>query len=106
MGTEAQAAEFFASHGMADVPRIGDASCQLYRAFGLERGRLASLMGPAVWARGAASILRGHGVGIPIGDPRQMPGVFLVKDGEIVRAFRHETSADVPDYEDLAVCPL
>ena len=32
------------------------------------------------------------------GDGFQMPGAFVIKDRAIVRAFRHETAADRPEY--------
>lgn len=41
-----------------------------------------------------------------IGDGLRMPGVFLVERGEIVRAFRHESAEQVPDYLELAGCKL
>jgi hypothetical protein len=36
------------------------------------------------------------------GGGRQLPGVFLLRDGRLVRAFRHETAADRPDDEEPA----
>lgn len=102
MGSEAQARDFFAQYGWVDVSRISDPSCELYRAFGLGRGSAGQLFGPSVLARGVTALFGGHGVGLPVGDPLQMPGVFLLRDGEIVREHRHGTIADVPDYESLA----
>ena len=32
------------------------------------------------------------------GDVTQMPGVFLVFHGEILKSYRHQSSADRPDY--------
>jgi hypothetical protein len=34
-----------------------------------------------------------------------MPGTFLIHNGKILRAYRHETSADRPDYCELAQTP-
>ena len=102
MGSEAQAREFFAQYGWVDVARISDPSCELYRAFGLGRGSVGQVAGPAVLVRGLTALFGGHGLGMPVGDPLQMPGVFLLRDGEIVREHRHDTVADVPDYERLA----
>jgi hypothetical protein len=66
---------------------------------------VAQIVGPAVWLRGAAAMARGHLAGAIVGDTLQMPGVFLVRDGEILKAFRHEHTSDVPDYVELATCP-
>jgi hypothetical protein len=30
-----------------------------------------------------------------------MPGLFLIRNGKIVRTFRYETAADRPDYRDF-----
>jgi hypothetical protein len=105
MASDEQAREVFDEFRLGDVPRVSDPSCTLYRAFGLERGRLTQIAGPSVWLRGAAAILK-SGVRLPVGDTLQMPGVFLVFRGEIVVAFRHEHTSDVPDYLALATCSL
>jgi hypothetical protein len=103
MGDEAAGEVFFASYALSDVPRISDPMCQLYRAYGLARGKISQLLGPAVWWRGfKAAILAGHAVGPAGGDGFQMPGAFLVRDGKILHAYRHTTAADRPDYCELA----
>jgi hypothetical protein len=102
MGDEASGRAFFAEYGLDDVPRISDPHCQLYRAYGLQRGRIGQLLGPSVWWRGfKAAILAGHAVGPPGGDGFQMPGTFLVREGKIIREYRNETAADRPDYCEL-----
>lgn len=103
LASETEAAPFFARHGLADVPRFSDPRQELYRAFGLQRGRWWQVLGPKVFWRGfVAAVLKGHGFGWPKHDPLQLPGAFLLRDGVIVRAFRHATSADRPDYCELA----
>jgi len=102
MGTEEQARPLFERHGLGDAGRVADPDRRLYRAFGLERGGLLQLFGPQVVARGIAALLEGHGAGRMAGDGRQLAGVFLLRDGHVVRAFRHETAADRPDYEELS----
>ncbi|GIU73065.1 MAG: hypothetical protein KatS3mg004_0152 [Bryobacteraceae bacterium] len=99
MSEEEDAAPFFARYGLQDVQRISDPQRTLYRAFGLPRGRLGDVLGPKVWWRGfLAGVLGGHGVGRLMGDGFQMPGVFLLFHGEIVRSYRHQSAADRPDY--------
>lgn len=102
MGDESNA-EYFASYGLEDVHRISDPGCRLYQAYELDRGRISQLFGPSVWWRGfLAAIIHRHGVGSLGGDGFQMPGAFLVRDGSIVRAFRHETAASKPDYCEIS----
>ncbi|MGC8758776.1 MAG: SelL-related redox protein [Bryobacteraceae bacterium] len=99
MSEEEDAAPFFARYGLQDVQRISDPQRTLYRAFGLPRGRFGDVLGPKVWWRGfQAGVLGGHGVGRLMGDGFQMPGVFLLFHGEIVRSYRHQSAADRPDY--------
>lgn len=103
MGDESAGRAFFAQYSLDDVSRISDPDCQLYRAYGLHRGKFTQLLGPAVWWRGfRAAILAGHAVGPAVGDGFQMPGAFLVRDGKILKAYRHQTAADRPDYCQLA----
>ena len=99
MGSEDHADKFFARYGLEDVARISDPERGLYKAFGLPRGTLFDLFGPKVWWRGfQAGILGRHGVGRLVGDGFQMPGIFLMFHGEILRSYRHQSAADRPDY--------
>ena len=42
-----------------------------------------------------------------IGDGLQMPGIFLLKDGNIVESFIHNSVGDKPDYDNfLEVCHI
>jgi peroxiredoxin len=99
MGSEAQGARLLGRYGLGEVAHIGDPQRSLYRAFGLPRGTLGDLLGPKVWVRGfQAAILNRHGVGRLEGDGFQMPGVFLLFHGEVLRSYRHQSAADRPDY--------
>jgi peroxiredoxin len=104
MGSEEHGQSFFGKYGLADVPRVSDPGRTLYRAFGLPRGSFGNLFGPKVWWRGfEAGILGRHGVGRLVGDGFQMPGVFVVFHGEVIRTYRHQSAGDRPDY--LALVP-
>jgi hypothetical protein len=93
------AKELFAVYGLDDVARISDPDRVLYGLFDLGPGKLRQLLGWKVWWRGfVAGILNRHGAGRLHGDGRQMPGVFVVHNGAIVKAFRHDTAADRLDY--------
>lgn len=102
MSDDSSARDFFRGYGLDDLPRISDPDRSLYRAFGLSRGRLVQLFGPYVWYRGLIAAIAGHGLGALAGDGFQMPGAFLVHRGRIVRAFRHQSAADRPDYDAIA----
>ena len=107
MSDEAQGEAFLDRYALGEVPRISDPQCQLYEAFGLGRGSVRQLLGPKALKRGfRAGVVMGHGLGMPVGDVRQMPGAFLVHRGRVVRAFRPDSVADRPDYAELAVLPV
>jgi len=101
MGDEA-AVDKFKKHGLQEVSRFSDPERQLYREFELEIGSVGQLLGPTTFIRGfKAAILDGHGFGSFQGNGLQMPGVFLVRKGEIAAAYRHKTASDRPDYTAL-----
>ena len=92
-----------ARYGVADLERICDGGHELYQAFGLKRGGLRQVAGWKVWWRGMwAGVVGGHGLSLPEADARQMPGVFWIDRGMVVRRFRHQSAADRPCYVGLA----
>jgi hypothetical protein len=107
MISDGEAAALFSRYGLGDVSRISDPDPLLYHAFGLQRGRLSQLLSWKVWWRTLiAGIAYRHWAGRLKGDRRQMPGVFLMNNGEVVHEFRHRTAADRPDYTDIANCAV
>jgi len=97
-GTPEAATPWLAKYGLSDVTAISDPELAHYRAFGLGRTGVTSLVDPTVWTRGAAcAISHGFGVQAPA-MMRQLPGVFVVQNGEIRSEFRHRSPADRPDY--------
>jgi hypothetical protein len=90
---------FFEKYGLSDVPQISAPDCSLYRAFGLRRSSVLMTLNPKIWARVfQAGVLKGHGIGRFVGDIWQMPGIFLIFHGQVLRSYRHQTAADRPDY--------
>jgi hypothetical protein len=49
-----------------------------FRAYGLARGGLWALFGPAVLRRGLAAFRKGFRSGKPVGDVLMLPGTFVV----------------------------
>ena len=93
-------------YGLEGNAHISDPECRFYRAFGLLKGSFTQLFGLQSWIRGfKAGVLDGHGVGThQLGDGFQMPGVFVISDGEIKESFIHKMASDRPDYMDLVKC--
>ena len=105
LGSPQRAKPYFDYYKLSDVERISNPEATLYQlpAFALSRTnpylhslRPAVLMG---WFKGA---LFKYGIGMIKEDAEQMPGVFFLRERKIVRAFRHRTIADEPDYLKLA----
>jgi hypothetical protein len=101
LGSPERAKPYFDYYKLSDVERVSNPEATLYQvpAFGLSRTnpylhslRPAVLMG---WLKGA---IFKYGIGMIKEDGEQMPGVFFLKERKIVRAFRHRTIADEPNY--------
>lgn len=97
-GSPEEAAPWFEKYGLTDVVQISDPDLSHYRAFGLGRTGAQALVDPRVWTRGAVCALS-HGFGVQTPQMmRQLPGVFVLRNGAIVTEFRHASPADRPDY--------
>lgn len=83
-------------------PMIADPEKRLFKAFHLKQATPASLLSVGMAVKGLSALARGHGIGIPKGDVRQLPGVFIIDtDGRI--RYRHyaKDPADHPSADDL-----
>jgi len=102
LGDEAKAQKFFAAHGLDDLPRVADPEGKLYDAFGLTRANWRQYLNRESILRMLIAWLEGHWVGLPAGDVERMPGLFLIANGEIRKAYRHRLVSDRPDYVAMA----
>ncbi|MCA9150948.1 MAG: redoxin domain-containing protein [Planctomycetales bacterium] len=85
-------------YGLECIHQFSDPHCLIYKAFGLERGRLSQLISTTVVKRAIPAFLAGHGVGKLAGDGFRMPGVFVLVDGQIRVTHTAATAAERPDY--------
>lgn len=90
--------EFFASRA-PDHRAIADPDGRLFAAFGLQKGSLWQLLGPAVWWRGLVALFKGNFVGRPTGNETQMPGAFVVRGREVLFSHRADHAGDHPDFD-------
>lgn len=104
MGNQEQGQALLTRYGLGDVPHFSDPETRVYRAFGLRRAGWELFFNVRLWPRALRAMRKGHGIGRMIGDVFQMPGVFLLWRGTILRTFRHEAAADQPDYLALGTC--
>ena len=97
-GSAVEADRWFAKYGLSEVTRISDPALAHYRAFGLGRTSVQTLVDPKVWTRGAVCALS-HGFGAQTAEMmRQLPGIFVVQGDRILAEYRHRSPADRPDY--------
>ncbi len=105
MSDTAMAEQYFKRFNLEGSLHICDPACDLYQQFGLVKGKFRQLFGLNVFIRGfEAGVMKGLGIGKAIGDSFQMPGVFVIKNGEIRESFIHKQASDRPDYEAMAQC--
>jgi hypothetical protein len=77
---------------------VADPQRDFYRAFDLRRATYSQLFGLRVWTCGVRAAAKGHFIGLPVGDPWLMPGVFLVHAGDIVWSHHFQHQGDHPDW--------
>ena len=90
---------YLAEYGLADLLQVSDPEEIFYKSFRLRRGSFAQLFGIKVWGRLISLAVKKKLFNTkPEGDVSQMPGIFLLNNGKVVKQFVHRTIADVPDY--------
>lgn len=96
---------YFQRYELEEATHISDPTCASYAAFGLIKNSVTQLFGLQFFIRGfQAAVLEGHTPGPSLGDDFQMPGVFIIQDGEVRESFIHKLAYDRPDYLKLAKC--
>lgn len=103
MGDEADAAALAKRYQLPEAFWFSYPNRDLYRAFDLRLGTLTQLFGLKVWIRAMVQgTLFKYGFGKIRGNGLQLGGTFLIRNGEIVKAYRHATAGDHPDYAEMA----
>jgi hypothetical protein len=105
LGSPERAKPYFDYYKLSDIERVSNPDATLYQLPAFALSRTNPYLQPfslAVWIGWLKGAMFKYGVGLIKEDGYQMPGVFLLKDRRIVRAFRHRTIADEPDYLKLA----
>mgnify|MGYP002063541227 CR=1 FL=1 len=87
LGTVEETAAFKAQFHVP-FPMIADPEKQLFKAFQLKQATPKALLSVGMAMKGLAAMAKGHGIGIPKGDVRQLPGVFIIDKGGRIR-FSH-----------------
>ena len=80
---------------------IADPERQFYRGFGLEQARIDQIAGPEPMVCGLRAAAKGNWIGKPVGDVRQMPGMFLVNGSVVTWQHRYRHAGDHPDLSQI-----
>ena len=106
MGTVEQAGPFLTRYGLSETDQISDPDRHLYRALELPFGTLSQLTSvKTFWRAMVEGVVFRFGFGPFVGNGLQLPGAFIIKDGQVTRAIRHDSPADRTDFEGL-VCSM
>jgi peroxiredoxin len=101
MGTETQT-EQFKKKFKVPYPMACDPEKRLYAAFDIGQVSLIGALKPGIALKGLAAMAKGHGIGVPQGDVRQLPGVFIIDtDGSILYSHYAKDPADHPSPEEI-----
>lgn len=93
------ASEYLSDYGLNDMAQVSDPEEIFYKSFQLKRGSFTQLFGLKVWTRWVELGLKKKLFNTkPEGDVAQMPGIFLLNEGRVVKQFVHRSVADTPDY--------
>ncbi len=97
----AAAEEFFESF-WPEARAVSDPNKRFYQAFQVETASLRQIFGPSVWLKALLAARKGNRIRRTVGDPWDMPGLFLVRNGRILWTWRFKHVGDHPDFSQLA----
>lgn len=101
VGSEADAKEFFTEFGMEDKLRFSDPESRYYTVFGVNQQSLLRMLSPETFKNGLRAINSGNRQGKVQGNPKAMPGLFLISKGVVVKKYIHRNPGDKPNLADF-----
>ena len=100
MDAEAVVGETLSRFGLEDLPRFHDPEKVLYEVLETKRIPLRALFSPRTWAGGFDLGAR-YGYAWPDSDPLQLPGAFLVDQGQVTAGHTSLYPAEPPNFRSL-----
>ena len=106
MGSTEQGNSMMRRYGLEGVCQISDPDRRLFRTLELPFGTLGQLVGiKTFWRALVEGVVFKFGFGSFVGNGLQLSGAFIVKNGHVERAIRHESPAERTDFAELS-CPV
>ncbi len=106
MSVDSVADKYFEKYELSGVLHISDPDQHFYKEFGLSKGTFSQLYGLQTWFRGFSTENRQHKLELSkaLGDHTQMPGIFMIDQGELKDSYVHKRASDKPNYDKLIAC--
>jgi len=106
MSDMTEANSYFDEFDLGGTRAVSDPETKIYGLFGLVKGSFTQLYGLSVWAKGVkAATMEGLSFSSQqIGDSFQMPGIFVIFNGEFKYSYYHRKISDKPDYTSIITC--
>lgn len=103
MSVNDTADKYFSQFNLKGAAHISDLERRYYASFGLTKGSFSQLYGLSTWIKGFSAKSKGYKLELAehLGDSTQMPGIFVIYQGEIKDRFVHKKASDKPDYQKL-----
>lgn len=102
MADSVTAEEVFEKYQLPSIKHISDIKKDFYQAFGLTKGDFRQLFGfKSFIGMGRAAVKGNFPASNLVGDPHQMPGVFVVDKAEVSNYYLYSTVGDYPNYISL-----
>lgn len=97
-----EAIDFFGKYDFEKIQHVSDQDCVYYQKFGLSKGTFKQLFGFQSWIGMGRATLKGNSPEKILGDPAQMPGIFLIHNNKVLKSFVYKSVGDYPDFLNLA----
>ncbi len=106
MSNSKVADQYFDRYKIANPIHISDPECEFYSEFGITKGNFSQLYGLRTWIRGYSARKVGHELELSktLGDSTQMPGIYIIENGNVKSKYIHKHASERPNYEELAGC--
>ncbi len=101
MAPEHVANNYFEQFNLNPAIHVSNPEKNFYTAFGLMKGTISQLYGLRTWMRGFSSSTSNYKLELAeqLGDSTQMPGMFLISNGNVIKEYIHKRASERPDYQ-------
>ncbi len=99
MAAPSAATHVFQRYQLLGLDHISNPEGSLYQQFRLKKGSIRQVLDISSWKQ---HFEEGQSLNKLLGSALQMPGIFLIYQGELLKSYRYEHLSDRPDYIALA----